>query len=381
MPRQMSERPERLRVNSESRPIAVDREARVLRGYVVAQEGPFKSEGRGEFDATSLSQIVEQWPKEGLRSRFAHPSESSDGLGKFLGRAHSPFLSTATVERNGEQVTLAAVRADLHLSSSAFETNPNGNLGEYILSLAESDPGAISSSLVLKKNSEYRLNSDGTPACDADGRELPPLWRVEKLYASDIVDEGDAVDGVLSPQELGASDKRHWTREYLHAGEAMLNKMFAGLPRRVVQARCLAFLNRYLGRRYGDKQMGYSQLGASLAGVLENYITAAETEERTRDTILNEMAAESGLTVEQVTAIVEGSDEGVTTPVLEAFARVLECPLSELIAAAEEDGIDLAEPTPEPEPEAEPEPTTDTPPAAMSVAARRRRLALKAKGG
>ena len=39
-----------LRAGISGKPVAIDRTARVLRGYVVAQKGPFKSEGRGEFD-------------------------------------------------------------------------------------------------------------------------------------------------------------------------------------------------------------------------------------------------------------------------------------------------------------------------------------------
>src|SRR5262249_52901615 len=48
------------------RPIFTGRASRVdrtgygaLLGYVVAQEGPFKSEGRGEFDRKSLEMIVQ----------------------------------------------------------------------------------------------------------------------------------------------------------------------------------------------------------------------------------------------------------------------------------------------------------------------------------
>ena len=51
---QLKEVPDRLRANPLGRgAIGVDRENNVLRGYVVAQLGPFK-DGRGEFDVQLL---------------------------------------------------------------------------------------------------------------------------------------------------------------------------------------------------------------------------------------------------------------------------------------------------------------------------------------
>lgn len=334
----MPELPQRQRVRLSAGPVGVDRGRKLIRGMVVAQLGPFKSEGRGEFDENSLRQIVELWPKAGLKSRFSHPNESSDGLGKFLGRARDPRLATAfAVGPDGARVEVAAVRADLHLDPSAFKT-PNGNLGQYVLDLAESDPGAISSSLVLNRSEEHRLNADGTPQLSADGQPLPPLWRVKRLYATDVVDEGDAVDDLLGAAAL---EGLRYTRDYLAAGEAVLGKLFAGQTRNVVKARCLAYLERYLDRRYGGSQMSYYQLGASLGGVLDSYINAAASDERPREVILGQMAESSGKPVEEVNAIVTGESDAVDTPTLQAFATVLGCPLGELVTAAEADGIDL----------------------------------------
>jgi hypothetical protein len=308
--------------------VGVDREQRTLFGYVVALSGPFKSEGRGEFDELSLRQIVEAWPAAGLKSRFSHPTESADGLGRHLGRASGPYLSTATVERGGKKVEVPCVRADLKLADVAFEPPPDGGglpYGEYVLRLAESDPGALSTSLVLSKQSEYRRRADGTPELDEQGNELPPLWRIKALHASDVVDEGDAVDSILAPARAGVESLRY-TRDYLAAGEAAVDKLFAGQPRRVVRARLTSWLNRYLDRRYGDMNRN-DYLGATLGGLLDDYIEQATSDERPREIIVGQMAEASGLTVEQVSAIIQGSDEGVTASVLEAFAKVLQCPL------------------------------------------------------
>lgn len=340
MKRAMPAVPTKLRAGlpAAARVAGVDRDRGVIRGYVAAQLGAFKSDGRGEFDRPSLEEIVRLWPAAGLKVRFSHPSESSDGLGKYLGRAKDPYLGTATVDRDGVSTQVPAVRADLYLDPTSRRT-PSGDLGGYILDLAASDPGAISSSLVLTRDEEYRVNPDGTPQLSATGDPLPPLWRPKRLFASDIVEEGDAVDGLID------STGGRYTRDYLSRGEAILNALFAGQPAGVVKARCLAYLGRYLSRRYGGEAMrsNWECLGASLGGVLDSCINAAVTDERPREVILAEMAQASGMEVQAVVDIINGEDAGVTMPVLQSFASVLGCPMAEMVAAAEADGIVLTD--------------------------------------
>ncbi len=216
--------------------VGVDRGARVLRGYVVAQEGPFKSEGRGQFDRESLETIVRLGNERptGLKSRFTHPGMSSDGLGSYLGRARD-------FRRDGDRV-----RADLHLDPTSFQT-PQGNLGSYVLDLAESDPDALSSSLVLTTEKVQILDGKGRPKLDEKGKEIPPIWRPTKLLASDIVDTGDAVDGLLS----AGVDVDGLPLGVLWRAHEALDRLFADQPREVVAARVLGFLDRYLHARYG----------------------------------------------------------------------------------------------------------------------------------
>lgn len=238
-------KPECLKASFVGRPVKVDEEAKVLRGFVVAQLGPFKSEGRGEFDLTALKEIVRlgNESKTGLKSRFTHPDMSSDGLGKHLGRARD-FSLTTTINAAGEKVP--AVRADLHFDESAFDT-PSGDLAGYVMRLAKSDPDAISSSLVLKANQEPQLEKNGKLKVDAEGNELPPLWMPTKLMASDIVDTGDAVDGLLSSQ---LSTDGLPMGELWRAGQ-MLDSLFDGQTREVIERRCWDWLTRHLDMRYG----------------------------------------------------------------------------------------------------------------------------------
>lgn len=226
---------------------SIDKSSRVLRGYVVAQAGPFK-DLRGEFNQDSLLTIMQMINAKpsGVKSRFSHPTMSGDGLGKFLGRTKNARLDFAKNEK-GEMVP--AVRADLHFDSTAFDTPVGGGkpLGEYVMDLAQSDPEAIGSSLVLQRDAELRLNPDGTPQKDAKGEELPPIWKPTAIHASDIVDVGDAVDGLLSfdiPEKLSS-----------FKGVELLDKVFAGQNRDVVESRVTSFLHKYLDFRYRDQSI------------------------------------------------------------------------------------------------------------------------------
>lgn len=242
--------PELLRTAATARAVMVDRKANVLRGFVVAQLGPFKSAGRGQFDQTALDMIVElaAKSKQGLKSRFSHPTECDDGLGKYLGRARDLYISDAM---NADGQMVPAVRGDLHFDPTALEPMPGGGkpLGLYVMDLAESDPDALSSSLVLRAKKELQLNPDGTRKKDERGDDLPPLWRPTKLWASDVVDTGDAVDGLLSAG--GSADGL--PNEYLWQGAEILDEHLDGLDRDEAERRIHAFAEKWLTLRHGPK--------------------------------------------------------------------------------------------------------------------------------
>jgi hypothetical protein len=226
--------------------VGVDREANVIRGYIVAQEGTFKPDAdRGEFDKQSLRLIIKLMKEQpnGLKSRFAHPSLSNDGIGKFLGRAKKPRMAKTA---DG----IAAVRADLHLDPTSLNPSPAGGtpLGEYVMDLAESDPGAFSSSLALQTEKETRLDKSGRPKLDDEGHELPPLWRPTVLHASDVVDEGAAVDSFLSAETIdGLPDA------VVRQGAELLDRQFLDATREEISGRCSGWLKRYLDYRFGPE--------------------------------------------------------------------------------------------------------------------------------
>jgi len=216
--------------------IGVDRENNVLRGYVVAEVGHFKSQGRGQFISESLDAIVElgNAAPKGLKSRFTHPNMSDDGLGKYLGRSKN-------YRRDGDKV-----RADLHFDPTALETPPAGGkpYGQYVMDLAESDPGALGSSLVVKPERFEQPDDE------------PDVWIPLQLLASDIVDEGDATHGDLLSVEglecfFAEGSARRIPSKLAIVGTEYLDKLFLDADRAVVESRFNAFRDRYLSRRFG----------------------------------------------------------------------------------------------------------------------------------
>lgn len=169
--------------------LSVDEENRVIRGFVVAQAGDFKTTGRGKFDDRSLQSIVRliQSDPSGLASYYGHakPGEPMHRLGMLLGRAKSPRIQDVPIVRDGKRTSTPAVVADLHLSPTAFEDNPNGPIGKYVMNLAKDDPRAFGSSLVLDAMKEYGLSREN------------PVWRPLKLASIDVVGEGESVDAFL----------------------------------------------------------------------------------------------------------------------------------------------------------------------------------------
>jgi hypothetical protein len=248
-------------LSSSDNQIGVDREKRIIYGRVVAELGPFKSPGRGEFTMESLQKIVELGNAEpgGLRSRFKHPSASDDGLGKYLGRDKNFRLDGTKV------------RADFHIAKIAMKSPPEGGgtpYGEYVMELANNDPGALSSSLVLTYKSEYRLNEDGTRQKDATGNPLPPVWMPSKLYAIDVVDTGDAVNDFLSADNLSDNDQLVRTVAGALEGYFELESM----DRAAMAARIDGFKEKFLAYHFGENEMS-----EDLKPVLEGQQKIAES--------------------------------------------------------------------------------------------------------
>jgi hypothetical protein len=252
-------KPEWLRASFNREVSKPDREKGIIPNVILAEEGPFKSEGRGEFDRKAIRAIVKMANDKpnGLKVRWTHPGLSSDGLGKFLGRQKNVRADTVLREvgkdADGKPLMKERLvaRGDLHLDSTALVPSPESGgkpYGLYVMDLAESDHEAFGTSLVLKVNQETRIDKQGRPMKDDTGNELPPLWYPTELHASDIVDDGDATHSFLSADILASLPDA-----IVRKGCELLDAQFPNQPREVVKARLSAFVERYLSHRYGEE--------------------------------------------------------------------------------------------------------------------------------
>lgn len=210
----------------------VDRQFNIIRGYKVATMGEAKGHGF-DLDETSIQQIHDLGVAagdRGVKSRFTHPSASGDGLGNYLGRSKD-------FRRVGDSVI-----ADLHISPRAFDT-PNGNLGKYVMDMAESDPDQFGASAVIQHTNEDRLNVDGTRKFGKNGKPLNPVARITKLEASDIVDEPAANEGFFSSMDDSLPDAP------ARQAYAMLDRYFGESSPEVIQNRIGIFLSSYLSTK------------------------------------------------------------------------------------------------------------------------------------
>ncbi len=169
--------------------VRVNREQEVISGFAVVTKGVTHDE-RGEFDDLALDTVVELGNKSkmGVKSRFGHPNMSSTALGTLLGR-------TRNFRRDGD-----VVRADLHIDPTAHQT-PDGDLAGYVMGLAQSDPEAFGSSMVIHWDAEDQKE------LGEGGKVLPPFIRVKKLMSVDVVDDPAANNGLFGTQFFSESVK------------------------------------------------------------------------------------------------------------------------------------------------------------------------------
>lgn len=172
----------------------VDRDAGengIIYGFSVLTRGEALGWGGwldSEFVDETIAAGLARSPR--VKSRFTHPDMSSDGLGKLLGRV-------TNFRRDGDQA-----RGDLEFVKSASET-PDGDLADYIMSMAEESPDLFASSIVFRRDrgaeeafAGKHSDEDGTfTSPDRDNGKNYPHWRLASLRAADIVDEPGANPG------------------------------------------------------------------------------------------------------------------------------------------------------------------------------------------
>jgi hypothetical protein len=151
--------------------VTVNRQTRVIANVAVMSIGEALGHGF-ELDRESLDTLVASFEANAdrVRSRLSHPEMSIFG-----GRDSAEV----TVGRpKNLRIDGDVVRGDMHLGAFAAKS-PAGDLLDFLLSIAEEDPGLIGISIVGAFDFERRF--------DGEGRELTPVGRVRFLHAVDFV--------------------------------------------------------------------------------------------------------------------------------------------------------------------------------------------------
>lgn len=194
----MGKKKSMLRVNADKdKNIHIDMEKEIIKGFIVCSLG-VTHDARGEFDSTELDKLVMLGNKSkiGMKSRFGHPMMSSTALGTFLGRVRN-------FKRDGDHV-----RGDLYLDQSAHNT-PDGDLSQYVMDLAQSDPDAFGASMVIDWDPEFRKkkyrNEETKELKEVDDYSKPPFIRVNHMFAVDIVDDPAATNGMFGKKFFNES--------------------------------------------------------------------------------------------------------------------------------------------------------------------------------
>ena len=148
----------------------------------------------------------------GIKARFTHPSASSDGLGRKLGK-----LTDAVVVQD-------RVYADLHFQEASHHS-PEGNLASYVMELAEQTPDDFGLSIAFERDTAAEdehiadhLNESREFVSPAAGNVQHFVHaRLLRLRAGDVVDQPAANQGLFSELRGGA---------WAPAGEALLSYAF-----------------------------------------------------------------------------------------------------------------------------------------------------------
>lgn len=190
-------------------PVRVERDggkfgAGLIRGVSLLSVG--EALGHGEWVDLEFSKSVAaavNRPNKGVKVRFTHPSVSGDGLGRFMGRALEGRLNG----RTGQAV------ADIHLAAASHDT-PDGDLGKYVMDLAEEDPEAFAISIAFERDTdaeaafteENTADADFESPDDANTNNYPHV-RLRSLIAADFVDSPAANPGGLFHQGEEIADE------------------------------------------------------------------------------------------------------------------------------------------------------------------------------
>ena len=218
-----------------------DYESGIIRGASIITRGEAAGHKQwvDQFMVSQAVDAVNAAGNEGLKVRFAHPSISSDGLGKLTARAKDGRVSP-----DGNKGFV-----DLHIVRSSRKT-PDGDLGSYVMDLAENDGDMFGMSIVfdhdtdseeqfMQENEEFRATFQSPDEQNIDNLRHA---RIEKVIAADVVDEPAAnPDGLFHRESSDIAKQATEMLEYC-LGDRKQATNFNGIN----AERAKQFFNRFL---------------------------------------------------------------------------------------------------------------------------------------
>lgn len=159
------------------KPTKVDRKNGIIEGITIVQEGIAKGHNlrlNDKFVADTVRLGNEHTP--GIKARFGHPNICATALGTYLGR-FTNFRVDGT-----------SALADMKLDPVS-KKSPNGDLFNYVLDMAETNPDMFGASIAFKKGKF-------TTGKDKDGKEIK-FATIDSLHAADFVDSPAATEGLF----------------------------------------------------------------------------------------------------------------------------------------------------------------------------------------
>lgn len=216
-----------------AQPQRVDRKASVIYGCSLMQVGNLPECDERNWTVTPET-ILQAFAfgsrgNNGLKARFTHPNMSADGMGSYLGR-------WKTFRIDGE-----TLRADLHIAPAAF-TSPQGDLGTYVMDMAESESDmfgvSLSTDLDMADLERFELQQELSGDCST-----PWPMKLTNVRAGDVVDEPAATRGGMF--DLLTPDNRNLPAQ----ATALLQTYFGDAEPAVVRSRIDGFLDRYFSNK------------------------------------------------------------------------------------------------------------------------------------
>jgi hypothetical protein len=280
----------------------VDKEKGIIKGVSVVRMGIAKGHGVW-LDSQFIDKVVEMGSEHemGLKARFGHPNMCSDALGTFIGRY-----------KNFRRVGDIAV-ADLHLDESA-KISPNGDLYEYVLSMANSNPDMFGTSIVFKAGESYFeevVNEDEETVT----REYATI---AELLAADLVDTPAATDSLFSADFTAAK-----VTTFLDANPEILEVLY---KKPEVIEEFLTKYNSYKEKlnKMEKKEQSFSDKVLDVVkGALPKLFTEG-TEETTEEVVAETTEETTEETVETPEAVTEETTELSEEETEEAVAHLEE---------------------------------------------------------